>query len=623
LAEINFVDGQTLAPTTFGQYNEFGVWSPRKYGGSYGTNGFYLPFNDPTSATTLCYDRQLGYTDTSKNNWTPNNISTTAGTTYDAMTDVPPPSTIQNVAAGNYAVANPLSVNSATITDGNLGVSISGVASAVATAAGTIGVSSGKWYWETTVISNTTSDLMIGVVDITRAATARNYSNANTWYYYGANGNKYISGTGSAYGASYTNNNVIGIALDMDNGTIVFYKDGASQGTAASTGISGLTIVPVWGNGTSGGAQVYAANFGQRPFSYTPPSGFRPLNTNNLPAPTIPNGAKVMAATLYTGNGSSQSISNSANNTLGVTFQPDLVWQKARSAATDHIVYDTPRASNYLVTNTTAAEVASGIVALTSTGFNVGSGTAINANGTTYVGWQWNAGSGVTSTNTDGTVTGTVTTCVNKSAGFSVVTFTSSSPCTVGHGLGVAPSFIILKSRNNASGWSVYHSSVGNTGALNLQATTATSTSIDWWSNTSPTSLVFSIGANIINSWTWVAYCWTPIAGYSSFGSFTGNGSADGPMIFTNMRPRYLFIKRTDSAGTSWWQVDSSCNPYNVTSGGIELNTSSAESSGNTWCDFLSNGFKIRTTSVGVNASGGTYIYAAFAENPFKLALAR
>jgi hypothetical protein len=496
--------------------------------------------------------------------------------------------------------------------------------------------SSGLWYVEATATSTTNGSTIscgFGLATASASLTANAYNLANAWNIYSSNF-AYINRNGtpsSSLGFTLTAGDVVQVAVDPANNRAwigrndTWYDSGTgTTGNPSSGSNPTVSSLPaglfIFANTFT---QTFDVNFGQRPFVKTVPSGFLPLNSNNLPMPTIPNGAKVMAATLYTGNGSSQSISNSANNTLGVTFQPDLVWQKARSAATDHIVYDTPRASNYLVTNTTAAEVASGIVALTSTGFNVGSGTAINANGTTYVGWQWNAGSGVTSTNTDGTVTGTVTTCVNKSAGFSVVTFTSSSPCTVGHGLGVAPSFIILKSRNNASGWSVYHSSVGNTGALNLQATTATSTSIDWWSNTSPTSLVFSIGANIINSWTWVAYCWTPIAGYSSFGSFTGNGSADGPMIFTNMRPRYLFIKRTDSAGTSWWQVDSSCNPYNVTSGGIELNTSSAESSGNTWCDFLSNGFKIRTTSVGVNASGGTYIYAAFAENPFKLALAR
>lgn len=646
LSEVNFIDGQALDPTSFGQYNEFGVWSPRKYGGSYGTNGFYLPFNDPTSATTLCYDRQLGYTDTSKNNWTPNNISVTAGVTYDAMTDVPPPSTIQNVRAGNYCAISPINGagTALTISNANLGFGTASSVYGINVCTMSIRV---KTYFEITLGSSAAGAGRNSYCGVGSSGSANSYSSASffgadasAWSLGYSNTTAYISNNGTQVTQSGTiaNGDIFMYAVDPVNGKIWFGRNGTWYAGDPATGASAsYTNLPseVFPVVQAYNSSTHNINFGQQPFSYTPPSGFLPLNSNNLPAPTIPNGAKVMAATTYTGTGSTQPITNGGNNTLGTTFQPDFVWIKNKGAAWNNNLYDVIRGTGKaLYSDLTDAENTNSIYgylsAFSASGFSATAGTTsgnlTNQSSSTYVAWQWNAGSGVTSTNTDGTVTGTVTTCVNKSAGFSVVTFTSSSPCTVGHGLGVAPSFIILKSRNNASGWSVYHSSVGNTGALNLQATTATSTSIDWWSNTSPTSLVFSIGANIINSWTWVAYCWAPIAGYSSMGSYTGNGSTDGPFVYTGFRPRWVMVKKS-SATSNWSIIDTSRNTYNVSDSVLLPNTSGAEitstSTANCYIDVLSNGFKARGNSGDVNDSGATYIYAAFAENPFKLALAR
>jgi hypothetical protein len=343
-------------------------------------------------------------------------------------------------------------------------------------------------------------------------------------------------------------------------------------------------------------------NFGQRPFSYTPPTGFVALNTQNLPTPTISNGASYMAATTYTGTGSALSVSNAVN---GISFQPDFVWTKPRSTAVGHTLFDSLRGvTKYLQSNTTGAE-----------------GTG--ANGVTYIGWQWNAG-GSTVTNTSGTISSQVR--ANPTAGFSVVTFTApgGSAQTIGHGLGVAPKMIIMKSRNNTSGWNTYHASVGNTGALNLQTTGATNTTIDWWNNTSPTSSVWTIGANLnISTWTFVAYCFAEVAGYSAFGKYTGNGSADGPFVYLGFRPRFVLVKRTDVAAT-WYIWNTSSNTFNVIDTALFPNLTNAESSNVAYyCDILSNGFKPRATNTDVNASGGTYIYACFAENPFKLSLAR
>jgi hypothetical protein len=331
-----------------------------------------------------------------------------------------------------------------------------------------------------------------------------------------------------------------------------------------------------------------------------------------------------MDASLYTGNGSTQVVVNNAQ------FKPDFVWYKSRSSGTwNHGLFDSVRGTSLqLFSNTTGAEgTYSGVTAFNSNGFTVGSDNGGNENGGSMVAWQWQAGQGSTSSNTSGTITSTVS--VNTTAGFSILTYTGNGTAgaTIGHGLGVAPKMIIVKNRSNAgNNWPVYVSVLGNTGALFLSATAAYDVASAYWNNTSPTSSVFSVGGSAGmngNTQTYVAYCWSEIAGFSKFGSYTGNGSTDGPFIYLGFRPKYFLIKRTDSAGFSWNVVDSSTSPYNVTPNELQPNTSSAESTGNTTYDFVSNGVKIRTTSTDKNASGGTYIYACWAENPFKNSNAR
>lgn len=336
--------------------------------------------------------------------------------------------------------------------------------------------------------------------------------------------------------------------------------------------------------------------------------------------PTIVKGSDHMQAVLYTGTGATQTIS-------GLNFQPDLVWIKSRSAATDHKLTDAVRGvTKALVSNSTAAETTdtTGITAFTSTGFTLGANSTYNNSGATYVAWCWKAG-GTTSTNTNGTITSTVS--VNASAGFSVVTFTTPSGFsngTIGHGLGVAPSLVIVKNRNGTTNrWMTYHSSLGNTQALYLELTNAATTSSVFWNNTSPTSSVFTVGSNLYASVDNVAYCWTPIAGYSAFGSYTGNGSADGPMIYTGFRPRWIMTKQSSGAGQSWNIFDTARNPYNLANTTLYADQSSAEDSVSNAYDILSNGFKLRTTASQGNTNGATYVYMAFAENPFKNALAR
>jgi len=271
LAEVNFIDGQALTPSSFGSFSIYNQWLPKKYAGTYGTNGFYLPFTNNASAATLGNDFSGN-----GNTWTTNNISVTAGSTYDSMTDVP---TLTSATAANYAVMNPLDLTGvSSVANGNLQVNISGSSSAAIR--GSIAVISGKWYWEATAGSFVTANtFMVGVANSNVAITAASWITANAWSYYGSNGEKYNAGTSSAYGATYTTGDVIGIALDMDNGTLTFYKNGTSQGQAFS-GLTGKSLMPTMGTGLY--ALTFNFNFGQQPFVYTPPSGFVALNTFNL-----------------------------------------------------------------------------------------------------------------------------------------------------------------------------------------------------------------------------------------------------------------------------------------------------------------------------------------------------
>ena len=224
--------------------------------------------------------------------------------------------------------------------------------------------------------------------------------------------------------------------------------------------------------------------------------------------------------------------------------------------------------------------------------------------------------------NTDGSITSTVS--ANPTAGFSVVTHTGTGGVgTIGHGLGVAPAMFISKNRvNGATNWHVYHQSVGNTKALFLNTTDAAITSVNYFNNTSPTDTVFTLASAINLANTYVTYCFAEVEGYSKFGSYTGNGSTDGPFAYLGFRPRFIMTKRTDAAGPHWVVLDSARDTYNPDTSALIPSLSDAESTGYL-VDFLSNGFKVKNTGTGTNTSGGTYIYMAFAENPFKNSLAR
>ena len=627
-AEWNFIDGQALTPSSFGATNALtGQWCAAKYTGTYGTNGFYLPFSNGTSTTTLGADSSGN-----GNNWTLTNFTRSAGVSDCWMYDVPSgngygPATQPS---SNYCVINPLNKSSIqTVSNANLNIASSGTTGCTLS---TVATTSGKYYWEGTLqaLSSNAGFCDFGFTLATFSTGSSLETTSGAWCV-NDTGAKTDNGTqtNSWAGSNFAVNDVLMCAIDLDAGKAWFGKNGTwyasgspSTGTnpACSSGIAGSNITPTIGSsaGTSR-SFTWTMNYGNRSFAYTPPSGFKALCTANLPAATIVKGNQYMDATLYSGNLVGQAITNAAS------FQPDLVWIKSRSAATDNKLTDSVRgATKALISNTTGAETTdvTGVVSFNSNGFTLGTSTTYNNTGATYVGWQWQAGQGTTSSNTNGSITSTVS--VNATAGFSIVTWNATAAnATVGHGLGVAPKMIITKNRTRAGyDWTTYHESLGNTKAVWLNLTNAAGTNIAYWNNTSPTSSVFStgIGFNLATD-AYVAYCFAEIAGFSKFGSYTGNGSADGPFVFTNFQPKYIMIKRSSNVA-DWFVYDTVRNTYNVMGAEIYPNSSSAEGS-DPAIDALSNGFKLRNSKASLNGSGDTYIYACFATNPFAQSNAR
>ena len=320
---------------------------------------------------------------------------------------------------------------------------------------------------------------------------------------------------------------------------------------------------------------------------------------------------------LYTGTGSSNAVT-------GVGFQPDWTWIKERAGAADHFLFDAVRG----VTNSIRSDQGSAtytnaqlLTAFGTDGFTVGTDGNVNGNGSTFAAWNWKA-NGQGSSNTDGSINTTYTS-VNTTSGFSISTYTGTgSNATVGHGLGVAPSVMIVKNLTNANSWSVYHKGL-NGGVtpqnyfLHLNETDPKAANAATWNNTAPTSSVFSIGTNnnTGGSYNYVAYCFAEKQGFSKFGSYTGNGNADGAFIYTGFKPAFVIIK--ESNGTNSWQMWDNKRPgYNLTDKYLQPNTTSAEISGNNQIDILSTGIKLRSSNTANNGNGQSFIYMAFAEAP-------
>ena len=318
---------------------------------------------------------------------------------------------------------------------------------------------------------------------------------------------------------------------------------------------------------------------------------------------------------LWTGNGSTNALT-------GVGFQPDWIWIKNRSTTNNHNLFDAVRGANKkLSSNTTGAEsTATNLTSFDSDGFTLASNGGTNGNGNNLVSWNWKA-NGQGSSNTDGTINTTYTSA-NTTSGFSIVKWTGTeASATVGHGLGAVPKMLIVKCTNDtgATDWMVYHSSLGNTKNCRLNENEAVDTNNNPWDATTPTSSVFSVGAfNETNrsGGELIAYCFAEKKGFSKFGSYTGNGSADGSFIYTGFAPAFVIVKQTNASGESWKMYDNKRPGYNLVNNWLEPDDSQAEGTGSNQIDMVSNGFKARATNTAMNASGSTYIYMAFAEEP-------
>ena len=316
----------------------------------------------------------------------------------------------------------------------------------------------------------------------------------------------------------------------------------------------------------------------------------------------------------YTGN------ATNPRAVTGVGFQPDLVWIKDRDNIYNHQVHDAIRGvDKALIPNNTSAEADyNSFVSFDSDGFSVTGTNGTNTNSAGLVAWNWLANNTSGSSNTDGSITSTVS--ANTTSGFSIVSYTGTGAiATVGHGLGAVPKMLIIKNRDDGSGhWRVYHASIGATVYCDLDNTGAAGPSSNVFNNTTPTNSVFSLGSDSRANGSGnaqIAYCFAEKKGFSKFGSYTGNNSSDGPFIYTGFKPAFVILKRTDGAA-NWQLNDSARDTFNVVNKRLSPSASDAEATNFNFGDFLSNGFKIRQTDQTWNASGGNYIYMAFAENP-------
>jgi hypothetical protein len=591
-------DGFTLQTTNVG-------WNAS--GGTY----IYMAFADTRDATFF------GDTSGNGNNWTPNALNNT-----DVVPDSP-------VTGGNFAVLNPLATSTATFKEGNLFADLSVNSGA---ASGTIAADSGKWYWEVVGNSYSNNGITIGVRSTDNPSSGT--YNSDGVFYYANTGAIYVDGSVTDTEASFGVNDIIGIALNVDDDEVSFYKNNTLQITK-SLPQSGKTWHPQFGEGTSSGNNSFNANFGQDSsfagnetpqgntddngqgdFQYAPPSGFLALATSNLPTPTITAPDEYFNTVLYTGNGTTQSIT-------GVGFEPDWVWIKNRADATSNNLFDSVRGAQKFLFSDTTSDEQTGAQRLNSfdgDGFTLGNNNSVNGSGDGVVAWNWKAG-GTAVSNTDGSITSQVS--ANQDAGFSVVSYTgngSSSPYpSIGHGLTSTPEIIFCKTRDASASWIVYHTLVdGSLDYLNLDTTSANNNAAP----SLPTSSIFYAGGDANRSGEdTIAYCFHSVPQYSKCGVYTGNGSTDGTFVHCGFRPAWIMVKRTDST-SNWLILDNKREGYNPDQDGLDANGSGAEGTAEQ-SDFLSNGFKVRNNSSGSNASGGTFIFLAFAEAPFKNANAR
>ena len=623
LAEVHLIDGQALTPSSFAETDaDTNQWQAIKYAGSYGTNGFYLKFQDSSA---------LG--DDSSGNT--NDFAVTNLVATDQMIDTP---------TNNYCTMNPLAKASSaapsytSLKEGNLHLEAGGQGSVMSTFA----MSSGQWYWECLVTIAPSWWPVVGFGKTTAAVGLgnQNYTGeqAGSWGYKTDGGQFYIDGSINATYTSVSAGDIMQFALDMDAGKAwvgindTWVNSGVPASGTNAIVTSGLTgdITPIFSD--SGSGHDLVANFGQdssfagaktaqgnggtgEDFYYTPPAGFKALNSDNLSDPAIALPTDHFDTVLYTGGASFSKIETG--------FAPDLNWIKARSTTYPHILSDSVRGvSKYIQSNDTAIEVTdvNFVTSFDSDGVSIGQTSYINADAITFAAWNWKGG-GAAVSNTDGSTTSSVS--ANTTAGFSIVKYAGNDTAgnTVGHGLSQAPELVITKNLGTVFNWVVSTENVTGTTDqyLVLNDTAAASTNSNYWQSVGASLLTFGDSSAVNqSSRDFIAYCFHSVEGYSKVGSYTGANSTDANFIYCGFKPALVLLKNSGAA-EQWCLYDDQRNPYNVVNDRLRPDSSAAEAVHGA-LDFVSNGFKIR--SADISAPQG-YIFYAVASSPFKTSNAR
>ena len=638
MAEMHLIDGLQLDASYFGYTDDqTGTWRPKRYTyGNYGTHGFHLDFSDNSSAASLGIDKSPN-----GNDYTAQSLSVSAGTDSDSFIDTP---------TNNFPILSKLygPVNT-TFGEGNL-LMRGGDNFAASTF---LLPKSGKWYAEFVKYNNGAAQS----ISVTRANTAQtNYAGylglADNVEYVsnGEVGNRTRGSSSPADAPTWTDEAgvVVAVAVDMDNGAVYFSKNntyinsGVPTSGSAKTGAiatdlltdnGGDHLIAVHGYNGSNSYGMYA-NFGQRPFTYTPPAGYKSLCAKNIPpnVPSLVRPKRHFDTLLWTGTGRSNIVE-------GLEFSPDLAWVKVRNNTGDYLLIDQIRGGDQYVSsnnNDAEASLANRDATFYPNGIRWnGNSLSCNESGKTYVGWFWKAGGSSNTFNVDdvgyasasaaGITDGSIAltgASVNQEAGFSMVLYTGTGSLgTVGHGLNGTPEMIWTKSRSATGDWGVLETAVNTTAEnrihLNDNGGYISYQGYKLWGDTVPTSSVFTVRedtATNASGVTYVAYCWRSIPGYSKIGKYTGNGSTDGRFVYIGFRPAFVLLKRT-SASAAWVVHDSKRSGYNGDNDYLHPDQNLAESDGSTGTiDFLSNGFKLRMTAGTHN--DGTYVYMAFAEQP-------
>ena len=633
LADMYFVDGHARGPTYFGEYDSNGTWQRKRYDGVFGNNGFHL--FDFANVTGVGDDASG-----KNNNWTPSNF-TTSGTGTDILYDVPQngdqtDSGNGGEVSGNYATLDPNNRLGAILSEGNLKITAS-ASSGYGKALSTIWFDpsdSDGIYAEFTLTGSGTSPAGVGLQNHYVHLMNSNQGNPGGYYLAALNTSGGIWATKNGTqnqtvdeDLSVASGDVIGIAVKNNkiyfaiNGTWWGNSNPATESNPEFSNVTDHLAFCCAANSTN--SLVWTANFGQRPFEYSAPSGFKTLNTKSLASlNTIGKGDEYFDAKTYSGSDDDKSIT--------YNFSPDIVWIKKREEAYwasdpgDHVWADSQRGNDkilYVNKSDTEATLSSQITSFDNDGFTVnGNQSDVNNNGREYVAWAWDVGDSTPQQNTDGELTTTVK--HNQTAGVSIVRWTGDEKNrSLGHGLGAVPDLILLKNLDTAENWCVYHHSVTSKRFLEINDTTNLQNSNqDQWQRTDPTSSVFYVGRESQTNGDgdeMVAYCFVQKPGYCKIDSYFGRGGYAHPMVWTGFKPAFVLIKNADEL-ENWMVYDSTRDPFNAASKYLMPNLDDEEvDNSNYEIDILSNGFKIKSTRQSLNGYSDKMVYIAIAEHPF------